>query len=135
MGDLDAQHLVAAALTLAVDAVVQPEDAVGVFVDATVEILGGGVLEDVELLGDDRVERPHLELSHVDRHGESPGVGKEKKVRGAGGRKPGRSARACGATHGVVLLVGRAPHEDAGGALGAQNHDRRLTNSDAKGEF
>ena len=53
---LDAQHLVAAALALAVDAVIQSEDAEGVLVDAAVEVLGGGVLEDVELFGDDRVE-------------------------------------------------------------------------------
>ena len=113
-----------AALALAVDAVVQPEDAEDVLVDAAVEVLGDGVLEDVELVGDDRVERPSWSSSDVDRHGESPGSGRKKKVRGAGGRKPGRSARAGSATHLVVQLVRRAPHRDAGGAVGAQNHDR-----------
>ena len=53
---LDAQHLVVAALALAVDALVQAEDAEHVLVDAAVEVLRDGALVRVELLGDDRVE-------------------------------------------------------------------------------
>ncbi len=70
--DLDAQHLGAAALALAVDAVVQAEDPEGVLVDTAVEVLGDGALEDVELVGDDRFERAGREIADVDRHAAAP---------------------------------------------------------------
>ena len=70
--DLDAQHLGAAALALAVDAVVQAEDAERVLVDAAVEVLGDGALEDVELFGDDRFEWAGREIADVDRHAAAP---------------------------------------------------------------
>ena len=69
---LDAQHLVAAALTLAVHAVIQPEDAEGVLVDPAVEVFARGALEDVELFGDDRFERTGREIADVDRHKAAP---------------------------------------------------------------
>ena len=70
--DLDAQHLRAPALTLPVDAVVQPEDAERVLVDAAVEVLRDGALEDVELFGDDRFEWAGREIADVDRHEAAP---------------------------------------------------------------
>ncbi len=66
--DLDPHHLVAAALALPVDAVVQPEDAEDVLVDPAVEVLGEGVFVGVELFGYCRLERPGLELSDIYRH-------------------------------------------------------------------
>ena len=53
---LDAEHLVVAALALAVDALVEAEDAEHVLVDAAVEVLADRALVGVELLGDHRVE-------------------------------------------------------------------------------
>ena len=69
--DLDPDHLVVAALALAVHAVVQPEHAEDVLVDAAVEVLLQRALEDVELVGDDRVEGTSLQFADVDRHGSS----------------------------------------------------------------
>ena len=73
---LDAQHLVVAALALAVDALVQAEDAEHVFVDPAVEVLADGALVDVELLGDHRVEDSGGQLADVDRHKAAPGWGR-----------------------------------------------------------
>ncbi len=66
--DLHPQHLVVAALALAVDALVQAEDAEGVVVDLAGEVPGDAVLEAVELVLDDGVEREGAELADVD-HG------------------------------------------------------------------
>ena len=70
--DLDPQHLGAPALTLAVHAVIQAEDAEGVLVDAAVEVLGDRAFEDVELFCDDRFERTGREIADVDRHKAAP---------------------------------------------------------------
>ena len=71
-GILTRSICVAAALALAVDAVVQAEDAERVLVDAAVEVLGDGALEDVELFGDDRFEWSGREIADVDRHAAAP---------------------------------------------------------------
>ncbi len=81
--DLHAQHLVPAALALSVDAVIQPEDAERVLVDPSVEVVGDGAFEDVELVGDDRFELSGREIADVDRHRAAP-----KRV--GGGRTAGR---------------------------------------------
>ena len=61
VGDLDAHHLVVAALTLAVDAVVQPEDAEDVVVELAGEVAGELCLE----LGDvGQLSRIDLTLQH-----------------------------------------------------------------------
>jgi len=83
VGDLDAQHLVVAALALAVDALVEAEDAEGLVVDLTREIPLHAVLEAVELVGHDRVERGGPEFGDVDHR-------KHLGTALAQGRPPGR---------------------------------------------
>ena len=90
--DLDPQHLVVAALALAVDAVVQAEDAERVLVDSAVEVLGDGVLEDVELFGDDRIEWTGREIADVDRHDGGSLTGGAERTDGRGPGGPGPSA-------------------------------------------
>ena len=107
--DLDPEHLVVAALALAVDAVVQPEHAEDVLVDAAVEVLLQRALEDVELFGDDRVEGTSLQFADVDRHGSSLSGGgrSERSVRRA------RRARDDGATELVGHFVRSTANGDA----------------------
>ncbi len=66
--DLHAHHLVVAALALAVDALVQAEDAEGVVVDLAGEVARDAVLEAVELGGDLGVEGTDGERSEVGGH-------------------------------------------------------------------
>ena len=124
--DLDAQHLGVAALALAVDAVVQAEDAERVLVDAAVEVLGDGALEDVELLGDDRFEWAGREIADVDRHDGGSLTGRAGRTDGGGPEWPGPSAGAV-ATEFVAYFVRGAAHEDARRAHYPQNHARHLT--------
>jgi hypothetical protein len=120
--DLHAQHLVVAALALAVDAVVQTEHPEGVLVDTAVEVLVHGALEDVELFADHRVEGASLQIADVNRHTTAPGwAGGGGEGEDGGRRRPGPSAGG-GATEFVVHLVRRAAHEDGGSAVDPQNH-------------
>jgi hypothetical protein len=68
VGDLHPEHLVVAALALAVDALVQTEHAERVVVDLAGEVALDAVLELHEFRLDLRVEGPGAELSYVDRH-------------------------------------------------------------------
>ena len=68
VGHLDPHHLVVPALALAVDALVQSEDAEHVLLDLAGDVLPDAFFELVELLGDDGVEGPGRQLSYVDGH-------------------------------------------------------------------
>ena len=113
---LDAEHLVVAALALAVDALVQAEDPEDVFVDPPVEVLADGALVGVELLGDGRVEDSVGQLAYVDRHAAAPGSGRGMRraeergapaLSGRGGDTSRRTPRArydpsrCSRRHGT----------------------------------
>src|SRR5262249_39465879 len=95
---LHAQHLVVAALTLAVDALVEPEHPEHVLVDAPVEVFLDGALERVELLGDHRVEGSVGQLAYVDRHRAAPGSGTEESC-WSGGEGWGAGAQRFHARH------------------------------------
>jgi hypothetical protein len=68
VGDLDPHHLVVPALALAVDALVQSEDAEHVLLDLPGEVLPDAFLELGQLLVDDGVEGPGRQRAHVDGH-------------------------------------------------------------------
>ena len=119
VGDLDPHHLVVAALALAVDALVQPEDAEHVLFDLAREVLGDGLLEDGQLLVDLGFEGSPFEVDNVYGHAGLHGRGAGQGVRPGGqcrrsgsarGRRlswrPGDCARR--ASHG-----GTSPHRDA----------------------
>jgi hypothetical protein len=77
VGDLHPHHLVVAALALAVDAVVQPEDPEGVLVDRALEVTGQHRLEllDVsQLVGIDLGGEHRRGLSGVDHTPRGGGV-------------------------------------------------------------
>ena len=68
VGDLHPQHLVVAALALAVDALVEPEDPERVVVDLAGEVAVDAVIEPDQLGLDLGIEGLGAELLHVDRH-------------------------------------------------------------------
>ena len=68
VGDLDPHHLVVPALALAVDPLVQAEDAEHVLLQLAGEILPDAFLELDQLLVDDGVEGPGRQRAHVDGH-------------------------------------------------------------------
>jgi hypothetical protein len=78
--DLRAQHLVVATLTLAVDALVEAEDAERVVVDLAREVTGDAVLEAVELVLDDGVERERAQFGDVDHADSSRGTSPQKRA-------------------------------------------------------
>ena len=78
-----------AALALAVDALVQAEDAEDVVVDLAREVAADAFLEAVDLVGDHGVERAGSQRAHVDRHGGPRGTAEDRGRRTAwepGGR-------------------------------------------------
>ncbi len=68
MRNLDADHLVVAALALPVDALVQAEHPEDVFVDLARQVLADGFPEARELVVDLGIERSGSEVADVDRH-------------------------------------------------------------------
>ena len=68
VGNLHPHHLVVPALALAVDALVQAEDAEHILLELAGEVLPDAFLELDQLLVDDGVEGPGRQRAHVDGH-------------------------------------------------------------------
>ena len=81
--DLHPHHLAGAALALAVDALVEAEDAELVVVELTREVPAHAVLEAVELVGDDGVEGGSPEFGDVDHRSTSEHSQRGRKGSGA----------------------------------------------------